>query len=111
MVSSDPLPPADLALLERVAARVVDSRLEAPAILALETAKPVSLLAGQAMIFFEPLLQVLMPGAAEARQAEGGTFQATGLDHVALTDGAHLQTVEERKQILPGRLRGETGQQ
>src|SRR5437667_9174174 len=26
----------------------------------------------------------VMPGAAEARQAEGGTFQATGLDHVAL---------------------------
>jgi catechol 2,3-dioxygenase-like lactoylglutathione lyase family enzyme len=25
-----------------------------------------------------------IPGAAEARQAEGGTFQATGLDHVAL---------------------------
>jgi len=70
MVSSDPLPPADLALLERVAARVVDSRLEAPAILALETAKPVSLLAGQAMIFFEPLLQVLMPGPEVRRFAK-----------------------------------------
>jgi catechol 2,3-dioxygenase-like lactoylglutathione lyase family enzyme len=26
----------------------------------------------------------LMPRAAEARQGEGGTFQATGLDHIAL---------------------------
>jgi len=26
----------------------------------------------------------VMPGAAEARQGEGATFQATGLDHVAL---------------------------
>ena len=70
MVSSDPLPPADLALLERVAARVVDSRLETPAILALESAKPVSLLAGQAMIFFEPLLQVLLPGPEVRRFAK-----------------------------------------
>ncbi len=70
MASSDPLPPADQALLERVAARVVASRLESPAILALESAKPVSLLAGQAMIFFEPLLQVLLPGPEVRRFAK-----------------------------------------
>lgn len=50
---------ADLALLGRVADRVVELRLETPAILALESARPLSLLAGQSMIFFEPMVQAL----------------------------------------------------
>ena len=50
---------ADVALLGRVADRVVALRLEVPAILALESARPLSLLAGQSMIFFEPLVQAL----------------------------------------------------
>lgn len=50
----------DRALLERVAARIVELRLEVPATLALETAAPVSLLAGQALIFLEPLLVGLL---------------------------------------------------
>jgi hypothetical protein len=46
-------------ILERVADRVVELRLEVPAVLTLETARPLSLVAGQAMIFFEPLVQAL----------------------------------------------------
>lgn len=46
-------------LLDRLAARVVDLRLEVPAILALESGRPLSVLAGQAMLFFEPLIQSL----------------------------------------------------
>lgn len=65
----EPLAPADLALLERLAARVVDLRLEVPAILALETSKPLSLLASQAMIFFEPIAQALFPGPEYRRLA------------------------------------------
>ena len=57
-----PLAPGDLALLERLAARVVELHLEVPAILTLESARPVSLLASQAMIFFEPIAQALFPG-------------------------------------------------
>jgi hypothetical protein len=57
-----PLTPDDLALLERLAARVVDLHLEVPAILSLETARPLSVLASQAMIFFEPIAQALFPG-------------------------------------------------
>jgi hypothetical protein len=49
----------DVALLERLARRVVEMRLETPAILTLETARPLSLVAGQAMLFFEPFAQVL----------------------------------------------------
>lgn len=53
------LEPADRELLDRLAARVVELRLETPAILSLETARPVSLLASQAMVFFEPFVQAL----------------------------------------------------
>ena len=49
----------DLALLERLARRVVELKLETPAILTLETARPLSLVAGQAMLFFEPFAQML----------------------------------------------------
>lgn len=53
------LSPEDRALLEKLAQRVVDMRLETPAILTLEGARPLSVLAGQAMLFFEPFAQAL----------------------------------------------------
>ena len=37
----------DAAVLDRLAARVVELRMETPAILALETARPLSVIAGQ----------------------------------------------------------------
>jgi len=46
-------------VLERVADRVVELRVEVPALLTLETARPLSLVAGQAMLFFEPMVQAL----------------------------------------------------
>ena len=51
--------PDEQRVLERLADRVVELRLEVPAILTLETARPLSLLAGQTMIFFEPIVQAL----------------------------------------------------
>jgi hypothetical protein len=59
MASEPQLSPEDLALLDRLAARVVELRMEVPAILTLEGGKPLSVLAGQAMIFFEPFVQSL----------------------------------------------------
>jgi len=50
------LTPEDRALLERVASRIVELRLEVPAILTLETGRPLSVLAGQTMHFFEPMI-------------------------------------------------------
>ncbi len=67
--SPPPLAADDLALLDRLAARVVDLRLEVPAILTLETGKPLALLASQAMIFFEPIAQALFPGDHYRRYA------------------------------------------
>ena len=52
---------ADLALLDRLATRVVELHMEVPAILTLETAKPLTLLASQALIFFEPVARSLFP--------------------------------------------------
>jgi hypothetical protein len=54
-----PLAAEDRALLDRLALRVVEMRLEVPAILALEGGRPLSLVAGQTMLFFEPLIQSL----------------------------------------------------
>jgi len=45
-----------LDLLDRLARRVVELHLELPAILTLETGKPLSLLAGQTLVFFEPMV-------------------------------------------------------
>ena len=51
--------PEDRALLERVADRVIELRMELPALLTLETLTPVSLMAGQALVFFEPFVAAM----------------------------------------------------
>lgn len=53
------LTPEEQRVLERLADRVVELHMEVPAILTLETARPLSLLAGQTMTFFEPVVQAL----------------------------------------------------
>ena len=49
----------DQALLDRLAGRVVELHMDVPAILALETARPLTVVASQALIFLEPLIQSL----------------------------------------------------
>lgn len=58
-MAAEALSAEDQALLEKLARRVVELRLETPALLTLETARPLSVLAGQAMLFFEPFAQAL----------------------------------------------------
>jgi hypothetical protein len=58
---AETLSPGDRALLERLADRIVELRLEVPAILTLESGRPLSLLASQTLIFFEPIVQALFP--------------------------------------------------
>ncbi len=43
--------------MDRFAAKVVDWRMTAPAIMFLESSKPLSFLGNQALIFFEPIVQ------------------------------------------------------
>lgn len=59
MASEPAISAEDLALLDRLARRVVELKMDVPAILTLETGKPLSLLAGQTLVFFEPLVQSL----------------------------------------------------
>lgn len=61
MASESPgtLTDEDRALLDRVAARVVELRMEVPAVLTLESGRPLTLLAGQAMLFFQPFVQAM----------------------------------------------------
>ncbi len=61
MSADAPLGPEDQALLERLAARVVELHLEVPAILALESARPLRVVAAQGLLFFEPFVQALFP--------------------------------------------------
>ena len=100
------LEPEDRAVLERVAARIVELRLEVPAILTLESSRPLSLVAGQAMLFFEPLVRAflhlpdyrrfaglierrevleelvrLIEARADAAQAERRTARAAAAEH------------------------------
>jgi len=56
---SDAIAPADRELIERLAGRVVELRLDVPAVVTLETSKPLSLLAGQTLTFFEPMVQAM----------------------------------------------------
>lgn len=46
-------------LIEKIATRVVEWRMAVPAIVILETGKPLSFVASQVMVFFEPILQSL----------------------------------------------------
>jgi hypothetical protein len=43
--------------MDRFAAKVVDWRMTAPAIMFLESSKPLSFLGNQALIFFQPIVQ------------------------------------------------------
>jgi hypothetical protein len=60
MPNDGALAPEDLALIDRVAARVLELHMEVPALLTLETAAPVSLVAGATMVFFEPFVAALL---------------------------------------------------
>jgi len=50
---------ADDAVLRRVAARVVELHMEVPAILTIEGSLPMSVVAGQTLHFFQPVVQAL----------------------------------------------------
>jgi len=56
-----PLSPEDVALLERVAATVVERGMATPAILFLESVGPMNFLGSQALHFFTPILEVVFP--------------------------------------------------
>ena len=65
-----PLNPEDAALLELVAATVVERGMATPAILFLESVGPMSFLGSQALHFFTPILEVIIPQRDVERVAQ-----------------------------------------
>ncbi len=54
-----PLPEEEMAVLEKVAHKVVDKGMTVPAILFLESVKPLNYIGSQALVFFEPIIQTI----------------------------------------------------
>jgi hypothetical protein len=52
-----PIPPEEDAVLEKVAKKVIQWGMAVPAILFLESIKPLNYIGAQAMVFFEPIIQ------------------------------------------------------
>jgi len=63
------LAPDDQALFDRLARWLVERRMETPALLFLETVRPLSFVGAQAMHFMHPLASVLYSGPDYARLA------------------------------------------
>jgi hypothetical protein len=59
----------DRELLDRLARRVVELHMEVPAVLAIETGRPLSLLASQVLLFLEPIVQTIFSVTAYRRLA------------------------------------------
>ncbi len=58
--ASGPILPADEdAMLEKLAAQVIKRGMSVPAILFLESVKPLNYISSQAMVFFEPIVQTI----------------------------------------------------
>lgn len=53
------LPEEELAVLEKVARKVVEKSMTVPAIVFLESVKPLNYIGSQTMVFFEPIVQSL----------------------------------------------------
>lgn len=54
-----PLPEDELAVLDKVAKKVVEKSMTVPAIVFLESVKPLNYVGSQTMVFFEPIVQSL----------------------------------------------------
>lgn len=57
----EPLSAEDVALLDRVAAAVVERGMAVPAVVFLESVGPMNFLGSQALHFFTPILEVVFP--------------------------------------------------
>lgn len=55
----EPLPEEESAVLDKLAKKVVEKGMTVPAILFLESVKPLNFIGSQAMVFFEPIVQTV----------------------------------------------------
>ncbi len=59
----------DLAFLDRLSQWIAERRMATPAVLFLESVKPMSFVGSQAMVFFEPMVKALFTGHGYTRFA------------------------------------------
>jgi hypothetical protein len=59
LTTQAPLTEREAAIIEKIAAKVVSLKMTVPAILFLESVKPLNYIGAQALIFFEPFVQTL----------------------------------------------------
>jgi hypothetical protein len=55
----EPLTEKEAAIMEKIANKVVEWKMTAPAIIFLESVKPLNYIGAQALVFFEPFVQTL----------------------------------------------------
>jgi hypothetical protein len=55
--NENPLPEDEERILDKLATKVVERRMAVPAIMFLESIKPLNYIGSQAMVFFEPIIQ------------------------------------------------------
>ena len=84
-------------LIDRLADRVAELHMEIPAILTLEGAKPLSFLASQAMVFFEPMVQPLF-SFSDYRRLTRLLERREAVESL-------IQAIEARAAARPGRPR------
>lgn len=65
----DDLDPEDLKLIRRVAEAVATRRMAVPAILIIESSRPLSFVGSQFLYFLEPILRAVIPGEQFRRVA------------------------------------------
>jgi hypothetical protein len=76
-----PLTPEEAELVERLARLVVERHLAVPAVLFLESSKPLAFLGGQALHFFEPMVHTITQ-RPEYRQAADILGDRDKIEHV-----------------------------
>jgi hypothetical protein len=91
------LSPEDLELIELVAEKVVSSRMTVPAILFVESSKPLSFIGSQFMYFLEPIVRAFIKGDRYTR------FAALLEDRENVE--VLLQAIEYRESIVQDRER------
>lgn len=68
-MKGEPLSAEDEALLDRLAAEVAKRRMQAPAVLLLESVKPLNFVGSQALTFLQPLVGTLFSNVQWERVA------------------------------------------
>jgi len=95
--SEDGLSPEDAAFLERLARWIAVRGLSVPAILFLESSKPLNFVGSQFLFFFEPMVKIFVGGEGYTRFARLMERRESVEDFLQKIESAEETVREERK--------------